>query len=257
MNEQLNIALVQTSIVWENPKANRTILSQKLNTIKSDVDLIILPEMFTSGFTMNPKNLEDSEGENTVAWMQEIAATKNMAIVGSIPFYENNKYTNRLFFITADGEKYNYDKKHTFTLAGEDKVYQSGLKRLIVSYKGFNICPMICYDLRFPVWARFKNDYDVLIYVANWPEPRIAAWDILLKARAIENLSYCVGVNRIGEDENGLKYSGHSAVFDALGNQLCFSTKEEVIYSTIEKSQLINTRKKLMFLEDKDDFKFI
>ncbi|MCL4138307.1 UNVERIFIED_CONTAM: hypothetical protein GTU68_053438 [Idotea baltica] len=180
MGEHLNVALVQTSIVWENPTANRTILTQKLAGIKADVDLVILPEMFTTGFTMTPNNMLESEGVETIVWMQQIARTKNLAIVGSIPFYENSKYLNRLLFITAEGEKYVYDKKHTFTLAGEDKVYESGSKRLVVSYKGFRICPMICYDLRFPVWARCKNDYDVLLYVANWPEPRIAAWDNLI-----------------------------------------------------------------------------
>ncbi|MRI01443.1 nitrilase family protein [Kriegella sp. EG-1] len=255
MKDQLNIAMVQTSIVWEDPKANRTILSKKLKPIHSEVDLVILPEMFTSGFTMNPENLGDSEDQKTIDWMQEFAVTKSLAIMGSMPYFENNVYTNRLFFITDQGEKYFYDKKHTFTLAGEDKVYQSGSERLIVSYKGFKICPMICYDLRFPVWARYKNDYDVLIYVANWPEPRIAAWDTLLKARAIENLAYCVGVNRVGEDNNGLNYSGHSSVFNALGEQIVFSSTEEIIYSTIDKNQILNTRKKLMFLEDKDDFR--
>ncbi|MBM1104890.1 nitrilase family protein [Aurantibacter crassamenti] len=257
MLEQLKIALVQTSIVWENPEQNRTNLLAKINTISSDVDLIVLPEMFTSGFTMTPENLSDSEGNITLEWMQKLAKLKNAAIVGSIPYFENNSHTNRLFFITPEGQTNVYDKKHTFTLAGEDKVYKSGDKRLVVDYKGFRICPMICYDLRFPVWARYKDDYHILLYVANWPEPRIAAWDTLLKARAIENMAYCVGVNRIGEDKNLLKYPGHTAVYDSLGEQVAFSTIEEIIYCSIDKQQILQSRNKLMFLDDRDRFNLV
>ena len=166
------------------------------------------------------------------------------------------RYTNRLIFcLSLTAEIYWYDKRHTFTLAGEDKVYKSGDKRLVVDYKGFRICPMICYDLRFPAYGRgIKEDYDVLLYVANWPEPRIDAWATLLKARAIENMAYCIGVNRIGEDANDLKYPGHSTVFDSLGNQMVYSEMEEILYTGLSMSNIIETRDRLRFLEDRDNF---
>ena len=256
MSPELKIALVQTSILWEDPEKNRTILSSKIDAITNEVDVIVLPEMFTTGFTMTPENLPKSEGVDTLKWMKEMAHYKDAAIVGSLPYFENNSYTNRLFFVTPDGQQKHYDKRHTFTLAGEDKIYKAGNKRLIVDYKGFRICPMVCYDLRFPVWARYNGDYDILLYVANWPEPRILAWDTLLKARAIENMAYCVGLNRTGEDANKLRYTGHSAIYGPLGDQIIFSTDEEVIFATLSKNRLMETRTKLMFLEDRDSFKF-
>lgn len=254
MAKELKVALVQTSILWENPEGNRDSLLAKIELISSDVDLIVLPEMFNTGFTMNPEILEDSAGKDTLLWMKEIARTKEMAVLGSIPYKENKEYTNRLFFVRPSEKTDWYDKRHTFTLAGEDKVYKSGNERLIIDYEGFRICPMICYDLRFPVWSRYNDDYDVVLYVANWPKPRIAAWDTLLKARAIENMAYCVGVNRIGEDANNLEYSGHSAVYDCLGRQIVYSEKEEIIYATLSKEHILSTREKLRFLADRDYF---
>ncbi|MBT2160052.1 amidohydrolase [Zobellia barbeyronii] len=254
MDELLNVALVQTSLAWEDPKANREELDTKLEALTSDIDLIVLPEMFTTGFTMSPRNIEKEEGQRTLAWMQQKAKEKDVAMVGSIVFFENDAYTNRLLFVEPDGKTSIYDKRHTFTLAGEDKVYQAGKERLIVNYKGFKICPMICYDLRFPVWARNTEDYDVLIYVANWPEPRITAWDTLLKARAIENMTYCIGVNRIGSDEVGHKYPGHSVVFDGLGKELEFSVKEEIVTTSLSKKHIHEVRNKLKFLNDRDRF---
>ncbi|MGP1991994.1 amidohydrolase [Zobellia laminariae] len=254
MDELLNVALVQTSLAWEDPKANRAELDAKLEALTSDIDLIVLPEMFTTGFTMSPKNIEKEEGQRTLAWMQQKAKEKDVAMAGSIVFFENDAYTNRLLFVEPDGKTSIYDKRHTFTLAGEDKVYQAGKERLIVNYKGFKICPMICYDLRFPVWARNTEDYDILIYVANWPEPRITAWDTLLKARAIENMTYCIGVNRIGSDEVGHKYPGHSVVFDGLGKELEFSAKEEIVTTSLSKKHIHEVRNKLKFLNDRDRF---
>lgn len=254
MDELLNVALVQTSLAWEDPKANRAELDAKLEALTSDIDLIVLPEMFTTGFTMSPKNIEKEEGQRTLAWMQQKAKEKDVAMAGSIVFFENDAYTNRLLFVEPDGKTSIYDKRHTFTLAGEDKVYQAGKERLIVNYKGFKICPMICYDLRFPVWARNTEDYDILIYVANWPEPRITAWDTLLKARAIENMTYCIGVNRIGSDEVGHKYPGHSVVFDGLGKELVFSAKEEIVTTSLSKKHIHEVRNKLKFLNDRDRF---
>ena len=210
--------------------------------------------MFTTGFTMTPNNVPIEEGKKTLEWMQAIAKDKNCAITGSIAYSENNILYNRLFFVFEDGTYHIYNKKHTFTLAGENKVYQAGNNKLIVTYKGFKICPLICYDLRFPVWARNTEDYDILLYVANWPKQRITAWDTLLKARAIENMSYCIGVNRVGKDNAGYEYTGHSAIYDTLGNKICFSVSEEILQTTLSKQHIIDTRNKLKFLEDRDTF---
>lgn len=256
MAEELKIALIQSQLHWENPQANRELFSEKIAEIDSDVDMIVLPEMFTTGFTMNPQHISVEEKFKTIEWMQEWAQKKEAAIVGSIVNPEEGKFYNRLWFVQPSGE-FVYDKKHTFTLAGEDKVYKAGNSRVILEYKGFKICPMICYDLRFPVWARNTEDYDLLIYVANWPKPRINAWDTLLKARAIENMAYCVGVNRVGTDGLGHEYSGHSAVYDVLGQPLAYSEKEEVLYATLSKVHIDDNRSKLRFLDDRDDFNLI
>ena len=212
-------------------------------------------QWFDSDDLMLPEKLDLKEGIRTLEWMKELSKEKEAVLIGSLPFYENSNFTNRLLFVLPNGDYFSYDKRHTFTLAGEDKVYKSGNERLIVTYKDFRICPMVCYDLRFPVWARNTDNYDLLIYVANWPKPRIAAWDVLLKARAIENMTYCVGVNRIGTDAEGHVYSGHSAVYDALGEQIAYSDKEEIIYTSIFKKHVTQVRSKLKFLEDRDTFK--
>ncbi|MEO0444189.1 MAG: nitrilase-related carbon-nitrogen hydrolase, partial [Pseudomonadota bacterium] len=170
---------------------------------------------------------------------------------------EKEKYYNRLYFAEPDGKLSFYDKRHTFTLAGEHKKYKSGKHKVLVDYKGFRFCPLICYDLRFPIWARNTDDYDVLIYVANWPKPRISAWDALLKARAIENMAYCIGVNRVGLDNLRHEYVGHSACYDVLGNQVAFSDEEEIVYVTLEKEHIEKTRNKLKFLDDRDDFSLL
>lgn len=223
-----------------------------------DVDLIILPEMFSSGFTMNPKAVAETMQGETVLWLQHMAKAKNCAITGSLVIQEKGNYYNRLVFVLPSGEIQHYDKRHLFTLAGEDKVYTAGTQKLIIDYKGFRICPLVCYDLRFPVFARNVEEYDVLIYVANWPKPRVNAWDILLKARAVENMSYTIGLNRIGTDANNHEYVGHSQAVDFLGNYI--QKPEEidgVFIVTLDKEQLLETRKKLAFLEDRDTFKII
>jgi predicted amidohydrolase len=251
---ELSIALIQTSLVWQDPQKNRMMFAKAIGALASPVDLVVLPEMFTTGFTMTPEVVDHTEGPNTLAWMITQAKDHQVAVTGSIPFYENQQYTNRLFFVEPNGQYHYYDKKHTFTLAGEDVVYKSGTERLIVDYLGFKICPMICYDLRFPVWARNKGDYDVLLYVANWPAPRVTAWDTLLKARAIENMAYCVGVNRIGTDPNDHSYSGHSAVYDCLGEPMVFSEEDTILVTTLSKDHIEATRTELRFLEDRDAF---
>ena len=252
--KELRLALVQTPLVWENPKANRELLARKFQGLNGKVDLIILPEMFTTGFTMNPENIPAEEGPTSVEWMAAIAKKYDAGIMGSLVFCEKDKYYNRLFLVAPDGVLAHYDKRHTFTLAGEHHKYIAGSDKVVCEFRGFRICPQICYDLRFPVWSRNTEDYDLLIYVANWPAPRISAWDALLKARAIENMAYCVGVNRVGKDPNGNSYSGHSTVYDCLGEQVANSEKEEIIYATLSKEHIQENRQNLQFLSDRDSF---
>ncbi|NCT18702.1 MAG: amidohydrolase [Flavobacteriaceae bacterium CG_4_8_14_3_um_filter_34_10] len=256
MKEFLNIALIQAPLVWENAVANRSYFSKKILAISEDVAVFILPEMFTTGFTMNAKPLAETFQGETTSWMLQLAQKKQAAITGSIIIEENGKFYNRLLFVYPSGKITTYDKKHLFTLATENEVYTAGKTKPIIDFQGWKICPLICYDLRFPVWARNKENYDILIYVANWPEMRIAAWDTLLQARAIENMAYCVGVNRVGTDGNGYKYVGHSAVYDALGKKVSqdLNEKEGITIVCIKKSHLEETRNKLKFLEDMDTF---
>ncbi len=251
----MKIALLQTFLTWENPIENRSHLAQKITGFMEDVDVIVLPEMFSSGFTMNPEKVAETMQGETILWMQHMAKAKNCAITGSLVITENGNFYNRLVFVFPTGEIQHYDKRHLFTLAGEDKVYTSGTQKLIVNYKGFKICPLVCYDLRFPVFARNVEDYDVLLYVANWPKPRINAWDILLKARAVENMCYTIGVNRIGTDANKHDYSGHSQAVDFLGNYILDPQESEGVFIVaLNKEQLLETRKKLAFLTDRDKF---
>ncbi|WNH13682.1 amidohydrolase [Thalassobellus suaedae] len=256
MQNQLKIALVQSDLVWENPKQNRISFSNKIDEISDEVDVIVLPEMFTSAFTMEASKVAETMQGDTVLWMQKMASKTNAAIVGSLIISEENKYYNRLLFVEPSGKITYYNKRHTFTLAGEDKVFSAGNEKVIIDYKGWKICPLVCYDLRFPVWARNVENYDVLMYVANWPKPRISAWDALLKARAIENMSYVIGVNRVGVDGLNMEYSGHSAVYDVLGNiKTTFKPgKEQVEVVTLEKRHVEAYRNKLKFLNDKDTF---
>lgn len=256
MQDTLKVAIIQSNLIWENPVANRSNFKDKINTIPKDVDIVLLPEMFTSGFTMSPENVYENMDGDTVNWLKDTAEKNNIAIGGSLVIKENEAFFNRFVFVQPNGIIKTYDKRHTFTLAGEDKVYKAGSSKTIIEYKGWKICAMICYDLRFPVWARNSEDYDVLVYVANWPKPRIDAWDTLLKARAIENMSYCVGVNRIGTDANNLEYVGHSAVYDSLGKTLCkiIDGVERTEIVTLEKEHLANARNALKFLDDRDSF---
>lgn len=254
MKETLKIALIQSQLVWEDPKENRLMFSGKIQSVSKDVDVIVLPEMFTTGFTMSPENINDAEGAKTLDWMKEKAVETGAALIGSIVCKESDRHYNRLYFAKPNGEVSHYDKKHTFTLAGEHEKYTAGEKLTLVTYKGFKFCPLICYDLRFPVWSRNTDNYDILLYVANWPEPRINAWDTLLKARAIENMAYCIGVNRTGLDANKHKYCGHSSAYDTLGERLVFSDKEETIEFYMSKTHIKKTRDKLRFLDDRDEF---
>ena len=257
MKNELNIVGIQSGIVWEKPAANLEYFDQQISKLPSTVDLVILPEMFTTGFSMNPISIAETMEGPTVKWMVITAKIYSMAIVGSVVIKENDQYFNRLFFVHPNGHIETYDKRHLFTLAKENDQYTSGNERLIVLYKGWRICPLICYDLRFPVWSRNTNEYDLLVYVANWPSIRIHAWDTLLKARAIENMSYCIGVNRVGKDENGYEYNGHTAIYNFLGEKLSrtIEGKENILQCVVSKNELQKIRQKLNFLEDQDAFK--
>ena len=251
----MKIAIIQSELIWENPEANRNYFEEKINSINEQVDLIVLPEMFTTGFTMHPQFVAETMQGETIAWLKSLSAAKNGAITGSLVIQEKGKYYNRLVFVFPSGEIQFYDKRHLFTLAGENEVYTAGSNKLIIEYKGWKICPLVCYDLRFPVFSRNVENYDVLLYVANWPKPRINAWNALLKARAIENMCYVVGVNRIGEDQNKLIYTGNSQVLDYLGEELAQTHENEGAFmATLDKKSLVETRNKLGFLNDRDSF---
>jgi len=254
--KSLSITIIQADLHWENPIANRRNFSEIIQGITEKTDLVVLPEMFTTGFSMQATDLAEESNGETLNWMISEAKKHTVAITGSIIVKENERFYNRLYFVFPNGDFKYYNKRHTFTLAGEHLSYTAGKEQLIVNYKGWKIFPLICYDLRFPVWARNSHEYDLVLYVANWPVKRIVAWDTLLKARAIENMAYCVGVNRVGHDGNGYEYSGHSAVFDVLGKQISNRDfeKEFVETITLSKEYLTKQRKQLQFLRDRDLF---
>lgn len=253
---KLHIAAIQTDIIWENPEENRLLFEAKINALSSEIDLVVLPEMFTTAFTINADKLAEKMDGKTVFWLKKIASEKKMAIIGSIIICQNNNFYNRLLFVHPSGKIDFYDKRHSFTLAKEEETYTSGTERLLIDYKGWKICPLICYDLRFPVWSRNTDTYDLLIYVASWPKKRVYAWDSLLKARAIENMSYTVGVNRIGIDAQGFEHNGHSIILDTLGAPLSESNNENdtIIEVVLDKEKQDFARKKLGFLNDRDTF---
>ena len=252
----MKIAIIQSDIVWENPSVNRINFEEKINSIQETVDLIVLPEMFSTGFTMNPSAVAETMDGETVSWMISLAKKKNIAITGSVVITENGNYYNRMLFVFPTGEIKKYDKRHLFSLAKEEAVFTRGNDKVIVEYNNWKICLQICYDLRFPVFARNVENYDMLIYVASWPKPRINAWDILLRARAVENLSYVIGVNRVGTDGSQLEYVGHSQAVDYLGNYVVEPFETEAIkILSFDKNEMLETRSKLNFLSDKDVFR--
>ncbi len=254
----MKVALFQTKLAWEQPETNRKFIEEYFLNEATDFDLFVLPEMFTSGFTMHPEKISETMQGETISWLKKLAKLKNCAITGSLVIQENNNYYNRMVFVQPSGKIDAYDKRHLFTLAGEEKVYTKGNEKAIVNYNNWNICLQICYDLRFPVFARNVENYDLLLYVANWPKVRIMAWDALLKARAIENMTYTIGVNRIGTDANALEYTGHSRIIDFLGNEILSCENElGVFIIEIDKNQQTQTRQKMNFLNDKDAFQLI
>lgn len=254
----LHISVVQTDIHWEQPKANLNHFEDLLSSVE-DTDLILLPEMFTTGFTNHLDQIKEDDYNNTVTWLKKLAQTKSAVVTGSIACKESNLFYNRLLWVTPQGETKCYDKKHLFSLAKEDQYYTAGQERKIFSLNAWDICPMICYDLRFPVWSRrIKNefDYQFLFYLASWPEARIDAWTSLLKARAIENMSYVAGVNRIGKDGSDLNYPGHSVVFDPFGKKILeFEENKEGVHSIELNLEFLNrAREKLNFQADADSY---
>lgn len=225
----MRISLIQSNLVWENPAENRKMFWQHIQLLESETDLILLPEMFSTGFSMHPNHLAEMDQGRSFEWMQKTASITDAAVCGSIMTkLEHNCYVNRLYFVKPDGTYAYYDKKHLFRMAGEHISYSEGKQHTLVEWKGWKIMPLICYDLRFPVWSRntlqssisHELNYDLLIYVANWPERRKHAWQRLLPARAIENQCYVAAVNRVGTDGNSISYSGNSAVYDFLGDQI-------------------------------------
>mgnify|MGYP002397964011 CR=1 FL=1 len=214
----LNISIVQSDLIWHDKSSNLHKMDSFIQKIEDDTDLVILPEMFSSGFTMDSAGMAESMRGDTVKWMIEKAVENKCAISGSLVITDSDRFYNRHLFIHPDGSIDFYDKKHLFRMADEHKYYSPGNQRVVVKYKGWRIMLLTCYDLRFPVWSRSRNDYDVLIYVANWPEKRRQAWITLLAARAIENQAYVIGVNRVGMDGNQINYSGDSAVIDPKGD---------------------------------------
>jgi omega-amidase len=259
----LTITTIQTALHWEDKTANLQMLEQKINAIKEKTEIVVLPEMFSTGFSMKPEELAETMEGDTVQWMKRVSSERKIILTGSVIIKENNSYHNRLIWMLPNGEYGYYDKRHLFGYAGEDDHYTPGTKRLIASVKGWKIHLLVCYDLRFPVWARQQSqpegpEYDLLIYVANWPQRRAHAWKTLLQARAIENQCYVVGVNRVGKDGNDIEHSGDSMIIDALGEVLYAKNQDEDIYTvTLDRTSLEDTRAKLPFLKDADEFMII
>ncbi len=291
----LSITTIQTNLHWEDKAANLQMLEKKISSIKEKTEIVVLPEMFSTGFSMRPEALAETMDGETVQWMKRVAAENKIIITGSVIIEDitsnapagqtmtARSYYNRLIWMLPDGQYGLYDKRHLFGYAGEDNFYSAGTKRLIASVKGWKINLQVCYDLRFPVWARQASspapsslvpsslspfstggegagdeEYDVLIYVANWPEKRSLAWKTLLQARAIENQCYTVGVNRVGVDGNDIYYSGDSMIIDPMGEVIYTKKDEEDVFTiALDKKHLQTIREKLPFLKDADGFRIM
>lgn len=257
--QDLAVTLVQCDIYWENPEANRNSIEEQLAAAEHIGDLIILPEMFTTGFTMNAKQVAEPMNFHSIKWMHQLAMAYDATVLGSIVIMDNGNYYNRLCVVNNAGLAGYYDKRHLFRKSGENETYTAGTERLGFNIKGWNIMPFICYDLRFPVWSRnVDNTFDLLVYVANWPASRIKVWDNLLLARSIENLVYCVGVNRVGSDHNSIEYNGHSSIqfpdgetILHLGNEVKVETK------VLSKLKLEEFRNSFPAQKDADEFELI
>ncbi|MGI9526771.1 MAG: amidohydrolase [Weeksellaceae bacterium] len=249
----LKLALVEFEIVWENPTENFEKLNQMLEGVEADI--FFLPEMYSTGFTMNPEKLAEPEFGPSFNFLQEKAIEKNAVFVASVPTKSGSQYYNRLSWVEPNETFIQYDKRHLFTLVGEEKHYTAGRERKVISYQDWKLMPQVCYDLRFPVWARNDMKYDLIFYVANWPEIRSYPWIQLLKARAIENQAYVVGVNRIGKDGNGISHAGDSMVYDPLGKEVAHEEQNGILLFEVNKEILQEIRNKFQFLQDQDKFR--
>lgn len=253
----LRFTLIQSHLHWEDSVANRTMFEEKINGITEPMEIVVLPEMFNTGFSMQPNVCAETMDGDTVSWMKRIAAEHKIILTGSLMIREGAHYFNRLVWMQPDSKFGTYDKRHLFSYGGEDNKFTPGDKRLIAQVKGWKICTMICYDLRFPVWSRMatENDYDVLMYVANWPVKRIGAWKALLQARAIENQCYVIGLNRTGIDGNGLHYPGESCIIGPLGDIIYSKPEvEDIATIQLDKDVLNDIRASFPFQKDKDEF---
>ncbi len=253
----LKVTLIQSYLFWENIDKNLHNLALKLATIKEKTDLILLPEMFSTGFTMDPESFAEEMDGKTMQWMHEKANRYNAVVAGTIVIKENGKFFNRLIWMKPDGNYHQYDKKHLFAMAKEDEKYTPGTEKLMVELNGWKIMPVICYDLRFPVWLRNEKPYyDLLVVLANWPEKRAQHWNTLIAARAIENQAYIIALNRVGHDGNQHYYCGDTTCLDPKGDVVYYKRDEEDIYTfTIYKNEIKNTREAMPFLNDADGFK--
>lgn len=274
IHHYMRITLLQPALYWHNPVANRAMLEERIFGLAEPTDLIVLPEMFTTGFTMDARAVAEPMNLTTFRWLKQMAAQTGAVVTGSYVVQEGGTYVNRLVWMQPDGQFDTYDKRHLFRMAGEDAVYTAGTRRVVKEWKGWRICPLICYDLRFPVWSRnvatgratsgFSPTthsspdlaYDLLLYVANWPAARRNPWNVLLQARAIENLSYVVGVNRVGTDGNGHPYSGDSAIIDFKGDVLFRHSDTEIVHQqTLSLGELRAFREKFPANLDADLFR--
>jgi len=255
MISDLHVTLIQSALHWENRESNLEMFTEKINSIREETDLIVIPEMFTTGFSMNTAKAAETMNGAAVNWMKEMAAKRNAVICGSLMMKDGEQFFNRLIWMRPDGSFSYYDKRHLFGLGDEHKHFTAGAKRILVELKGWKILPLVCYDQRFPVWSRNTDQYDVLFYVANWPERRVQAWKTLLEARAIENQCYTIGVNRVGKDGGGIHHTGDSSVVDPRGEILWRETGRECIHTcTLSHHHLHHTRESLPFLKDADKF---
>jgi omega-amidase len=255
MNPHLRVTMIQADLAWQDPAANRALFARHFRGLVGHTDLIVLPEMFTTGFTMEADAFAETMDGPTIEWMREESVALGCAITGSLIVRDGERHQNRLLWATPDGRLQHYDKRHLFRMAGEQQHYAAGAGRLVVHHKGWRICPLVCYDLRFPVWSRNRDDYELLLFVANWPARRSVAWRTLLRARAIENLSYVVGVNRIGKDGNGATYAGESAAIDFLGNVMAGDRGGEFVETVVlDRESLSGFRNDFPAHLDADDF---
>lgn len=254
--EAIKITIFQAYLFWENAEKNLQNLGLRLSALKGKTDLILLPEMFNTGFTMNVEKCAERMDGMTMGWMYDTAKSFDCVVAGTLIIEEEGKFYNRFVWMSPDGSFVHYDKRHLFGMAGEDKVFTPGNSRIMLKLKGWKICPMICYDLRFPVWSRNQEEgYDLLVYTASWPDKRSAHWRALIPARAIENQAFVIGVNRVGHDGNEVYYSGGSMCISPLGDVVYYKPEDEDLYTfTLNPKDLENAREQFPFLQDADKF---